>query len=495
MSAITKTGNPPKSEGGNTKLLGSSSGRREKSPGNSSQKEDKPSNNSESDNSSQEDDYQDKIPPTIIFEEDDLRQPHIIIGEFCGDESDDSENDRSNSSAPDKRIKTNSRSFRKPIKFPIFEGNFPVLINHKNIIEEKISNSNLPPHIRDFVINRLADSDTEKPKQLEWLNNLLSVPFDTYIPLPISRSDSMQKLQQFFESKKKMLDEKIYGLNDMKEEIYNYLAQFITSKENPDYSPRVLALYGSPGVGKTYIIRHALSDILNLPIKCINMGGVKDSAHFIGFDFTYSNARFGVIVQSLIDMKAMNPIICFEEIDKVSETKEGMDIQYTLMHITDPEQNKGFQDKYFSGINFDISKATFVMTLNDPANIHPILLNRLHLIKIPDPSMEDKVMICINHIIPSICKNIGFDPNNVNINRELLCFIHNKYCKNDKGLRSMKRSLESIIFKLNTIHLIGYDISKNIDNIKFPVKVTEKIVEKILDKNRQEKDEYLSMYM
>ena len=114
MSAITKTGNPPKSEGGNTKLLGSSSGRREKSPGNSSQKEDKPSNNSESDNSSQEDDYQDKIPPTIIFEEDDLRQPHIIIGEFCGDESDDSENDRSNSSAPDKRIKTNSRSFRKP---------------------------------------------------------------------------------------------------------------------------------------------------------------------------------------------------------------------------------------------------------------------------------------------------------------------------------------------------------------------------------------------
>jgi flagellar biosynthesis GTPase FlhF len=244
----------------------------------------------------------------------------------------------------------------------------------------------------------------------------------------------------------------------------------------------------------TYIVRTALAEVLDRPLRCINMGGIKDSQHMIGFDYTYSGSRCGVVVQTLIDSHVMNPIILFEEVDKISETKDGMDIQNLLMHLTDPEQNKAFHDKYFAGIDIDMSKAICVFTLNNPLLLHPILLNRLHLVKIPDPTIKDKINIGKSFMTNKLFQNIGIDILSIEITDDIYEYILTKYCKNDKGLRTLKHSLESILLRLNTIKLIGKDMSGKL-NISFPLKLTTSIVDCILLKDEIVNEHDYSMYM
>ena len=53
-------------------------------------------------------------------------------------------------------------------------------------------------------------------------------------------------------------------------------------------------------------------------------------------------------------MKCMNPVIYFDELDKVSDTHKGEEIIHLLTHLTDPSQNSLFQDNYFPGIQLYI---------------------------------------------------------------------------------------------------------------------------------------------
>jgi ATP-dependent Lon protease len=103
------------------------------------------------------------------------------------------------------------------------------------------------------------------------------------------------------------------------------------------------------------------------------MGGIRDSSTFVGFEYTYSGSRYGMLSQCLMDSEVMNPIIFMDELDKISLTNDGVDIQNLLIHITDPVQNMTYQDKYFSGVTVDLSKVIFVFAFNDVNLINPIL--------------------------------------------------------------------------------------------------------------------------
>ena len=430
-------------------------------------------------------------------------RPHIIIGENCEDEEDDDEHDDMGyPEDEDEEYEDGEQdspsvaeAARKHIGILI-----PLLMagkehkqkQPKNTLPDRIMNSGLSASAKNFVMARLNNADLDKPKQIEWIESLLSIPFGKLEPLVISVSDPKEKLYAFFQNVMQRFDSQVHGLGHVKAEIVNYLAQAITSQNRG--TPRILALYGSAGVGKTYIIRTALADSLHRPIKCINMGGIKDAVYFTGFDYTYSSARYGMLVQSLIEKQIMNPIICFEEVDKISETKDGLDIQNILMHVTDPEQNNAFQDKYFAGIDIDLSKVVFVMTLNDPSLLHPILLNRLHLVQVPDPTEDDKVKIAHKHVIPKICKNIGFDERNISFPVSTLKYIINNHCQGDKGLRTLKTHIESVILRMNLINLIGADVNGSL-KVTFPVTITQGIVDSIIVKPNEDGGPCSHMYM
>jgi ATP-dependent Lon protease len=280
-------------------------------------------------------------------------------------------------------------------------------------------------------------------------------------------------------------------MDNVKEEIIDCISQMIST--NNSGMPRVICLQGSAGCGKTNIIRNGVSKVLNRPFHQINMGGISDADYLIGHESTYVSSKPGMIVQSLINSKVMNPIIFMDEIDKISKTEKGDDIQSVLIHLTDPIQNSDFQDKYFSGLSIDISKVLFIFSCNDDSKISPILKDRLNIIRVKEPTVADKAVIGKKYILKELIPNIGL--NEVDIDEEDVKYIINKYCKEDVGLRSLKKCIETILMKINTA---SYTPSKykSLKNISFPLKITQKIIDEVIVKKEDKNSEFMnSMFL
>lgn len=332
----------------------------------------------------------------------------------------------------------------------------------RNTLLEEIEDSLLPDNIKNHVLEQVKNSN-DITKIQEWAKNVMKIPFNKYISIPVDLSSNKVDIINFFKNAKSTLDSVVYGMDNVKEEMMNYIAQFVSNKES---KPRVLALHGSAGVGKTVVIRKGLSKILNRPIKCISMGGINDSSTFNGFEYTYVGSKYGIISRSLIECGVMNPIIYMDELDKISDTPTGQDIMNFLIHVTDPEQTATFEDKYFNGINIDLSKVLFVFSFNDESRISPILLDRLNVIKVEDPSVKEKMVIAKDYILKDVCKNIGFPETEVEFTEQAIRNIVSN--SSSHGLRDIKRRLETIIMKVNTMRLTDGEI-----NFSFNIKPKE----------------------
>jgi ATP-dependent Lon protease len=357
----------------------------------------------------------------------------------------------------------------------------------KGELIEKIDNANIPEDIKQILISNLENSH-DFSKVQEWVNNVLKIPFNKYVQLPIDTSSNRDDIIDFFKKAKETLNDVVYGMDNVKEEIINYIAQFISNKNS---KPRVLALQSSAGTGKTSIVRRGLGKILNRPIKCISMGGITDSSTFHGFDYTYVGSKYGIISRSIIDAGVMNPIIYMDELDKISETAAGQDIMNFLIHITDPEQSMMFEDKYFHSVPIDLSKVLFVFSFNDESRISPILLDRLNVVKVQSPSVKEKVVIAKDYILKDVCENIGVELNEIEITENAIRKIVSM--SNTDGMRAIKRNLETIVMKINTLKLTGGAITFSFD-IK-PKIIEEEHMVRCLGKKRLKMSKIVHKYV
>ena len=178
----------------------------------------------------------------------------------------------------------------------------------------------------------------------------------------------------------------------------------------------------------------------------------------------------------------MNPIIYFDELDKVSECPKGRELIHKLIHLTDHSQNNEFTDLYFSGIKFDLSRALFIFSFNDERKINPILKDRMRIIKMPALKLDDKLIIAKNYLIPELCKDIGFSKDNININDDIVKHIILNYTK-EEGVRTLKRCLETIISKINMLQFMT-DVPFMIDNLTYPITIDYNNVSKLLEIER-----------
>lgn len=345
--------------------------------------------------------------------------------------------------------------------------------NLDNIIKKQIlTNGNIKHNILNLDTNienktvimkhyhslcKLDTNTTEYYKHRSFVDYSLNVPWNKYYNIKNNIKDKLVK--DFVESIKKEFDKCIYGMDNVKNEIINYICKFIS---NPNSQKNNLALYGSAGVCKTKFVK-ILSEILNLPVKIIPLGGVRDSSFFMGHNFTYVESNYGIIIQSIIDSKIMNPILYFDELDKVSQAETGKDIYSVLSNLTDNTVNKTFSDHYFRGMVFDLSKVFYIFTFNDISKIDKVLLDRLNVIYVETPSKKDRAKILSDYCLNDIIKNIGM----TFIKFESECYTHLiNYVdsvidiKISSGVRESIRILEKILLEINKEILCEINITQ-----------------------------------
>ena len=180
----------------------------------------------------------------------------------------------------------------------------------------------------------------------------------------------------------------------------------------------------------------------------------------------------------------MNPVIYFDELDKISDTPKGEEITGILTHLTDATQNTQFHDKYFSNVDFDLSKALFIFSYNDESKVNPILKDRMYRIHTKGYETKEKIIIAKNHLIPKIEKNINFEKGQLVMLDDTLTNIIGNFTENEKGVRNLKRCLEIVYTKINLFRLMRPDSSLfekvKVLKIEYPFTITVEMVNKLL---------------
>jgi ATP-dependent Lon protease len=282
-----------------------------------------------------------------------------------------------------------------------------------------------------------------------------------------SINNNMKQITDYMSDVKVTLDKAVYGHDKAKKQIERIIGQWI----NGEQDGYCFGFEGPPGVGKTSLSKRGLSDCLkddkgvSRPFAMIQMGGDSNGSTLHGHNYTYVGSTWGSIVQILIDKKCMNPIIFIDEVDKISRTEHGKEIVGILTHLLDPAQNDCFQDKYFTGIDLDLSKALFILSYNDPDAIDKILLDRIHRIKFNSLTLEDKLIISKTHILPEVYKKMGLE-DVIYFNDNVLKFIIDEYTL-ESGVRKLKEILFEIVGEINL------DVLKNNNkDYDFPIELT-----------------------
>jgi ATP-dependent Lon protease len=360
----------------------------------------------------------------------------------------------------------------KPYRLTLLESDIPV--NFKGAAMKKIGS-----------LRHMEPGSGEYYKIKNWVDTFMRIPFGKTQDLPIHIEDGVDKCHEFMAQAQKTLDSAVYGLNDAKMQIMQMLGQLIT---NPKSIGTAIAIHGPPGTGKTSLVKEGISKILNRPFAFIALGGATDSSFLEGHGYTYEGSMWGKIVQILIDSKCMNPVIYFDELDKISETPKGEEIAGILTHLTDTSQNTQFHDKYFAEIDFDLSKCLFIFSYNDESKVNPILKDRMYRIKTSGYNQKQKTNISNSYLLPKIREQVKFSAEDIVIPDNTLHYIIDNYCMKEDGVRNMKRCLEIIYTKLNLYRLMrpGSNLFEEDMSIKvaFPFTVTREIVDKLVKTNK-----------
>jgi ATP-dependent Lon protease len=362
--------------------------------------------------------------------------------------------------------------------------------------------SNIPPVFKAAAMKKINSLRYMEPgsgefyKIKNWVDTFMRVPFNKFETLPISIDNGVDACHEFMQTAQTTLDSAVYGLNDAKMQIMQMLGQLVS---NPSAIGTAIAIHGPPGTGKTSLVKEGISKILNRPFAFIALGGATDSSYLEGHSYTYEGSVWGKIVQILIDSKCMNPVIYFDELDKISDTPKGEEIAGILTHLTDTSQNSQFHDKYFSDIDFDLSKCLFIFSYNDESKVNPILKDRMYRIETKGYDKKQKTVIANDYLLPKIREQVRFTAEEIIIPEESVHHIIDTHCNKEDGVRNLKRCLEIIHTKLNLYRLMkpGQNLFEGEMALKveFPFTVTKDIVDTLIKKDNHVNVSMLSLYV
>jgi ATP-dependent Lon protease len=362
----------------------------------------------------------------------------------------------------------------------------------------RILEKQVPPQIEKLALgkyNALMNMDastSEYYKGFHWIEGYSNLPIGVYKDLPVRLEDGSEACAAFVTKVRQNMDDAIFGHDDAKLQILQFVSSWIA---NPKGVGNVLSIHGPMGVGKTTLVKNGVAKALERPFHFISLGGASDASYLDGHSYTYEGSTWGRIADILIQSKCMNPIIYFDELDKISDTPKGEEIMNLLIHITDGSQNDKFQDKYFSGIDLDISRCLFIFSHNNHERVNPILRDRMYNIKVSGFNLKEKQVIAEQYLIDQTLKEIGLFEK-LSISKEVVQHIIEEYTGDEKGVRELKRSIHTIMSKLNLLRFYN-DPTKvpfAIPEFSLPFILKKEHIKLLLKKREEEDQTWKSLY-
>src|SRR2546426_5135972 len=326
------------------------------------------------------------------------------------------------------------RQQMKAIQTELGEGN--ELVEEIQQFREKIEAAKMPKPAEDETLRQLKKLERMHPDAAETatLRNWLEIISD--LPWSKSSKDNLD-----LHKAERILNEDHYGLEKVKERIIEALA-VRKLKEKP--KGPILCLVGPPGGGKTSLGR-SVARALGRKFMRLSLGGVHDEAEIRGHRRTYVGAMPGRIIQAIQQAGTNNPLIMFDEIDKVGADFRG-DPSSALLEVLDPEQNNSFRDNYLN-VMFDLSNVIFMTTANVLDTVQSALRDRMEVIRLAGYTEEEKLEIARRHLLPKQMEENGISARDVNISRTGLLSIIQRYTQ-EAGLRQLDREIGSICRKV-----------------------------------------------
>ena len=326
---------------------------------------------------------------------------------------------------------------------------------------------------KDIILEIAKLFKLVKDENDENISNIISKNIQTI-------DNNVNIINDYMKNVSKILDNAVHGHEKAKRQIERIIGQWM----NGEQSGYCFGFEGPPGVGKTSLAKKGIAECLkddnniSRPFSFIAIGGSSNGSTLEGHNYTYVGSTWGRIVDILMEKKCMNPIIFIDELDKVSKTEHGKEIIGILTHLIDTTQNDSFQDKYFNGIDLDLSKALFIFSYNDVDAIDKILLDRIHRIKFEHLTLDDKLVITKQYILPEIYSKMGIE-NIICLTDNVIESIIDQYT-NEPGVRKLREILFEIIGEINL------SILKENKDYEIPIHITFEDVKHIYLKNRHE---------
>ena len=317
--------------------------------------------------------------------------------------------------------------------------------------KQLLANRNIPDNIKTLTLEKIQEMklyNNEYYKQLTFVKHILNFPWSSqndelfYRNLKDTTTESINYLIKIEDK----LKNTSYGHMEAKKSLLEIIGKWIS---NPSSQGSSFGFVGPPGVGKTLLAK-SLGQSLNIPFVQITLGGQNDGELLHGHGYTYSGSQPGLIIKKMVEAGKSRCILYFDELDKTTSKNGNInEITSILIHLTDPNMNKTFQDRFFQGIEFPLDKVIMIFSYNDSSQVDSILLDRLKEIKIKPYATIEKIKIVKEFIIPELVKSIGLENEKWTLlTEDIIEYIIENYT-NEAGVRDIKRHIEKIFLSLN----------------------------------------------